>query len=179
MTILFHEGWNDETSNWALLNHTTDMHTDNVGNSFASVTFKFQRRPTFYTWNLFCPGILLTILELNSFSISPDSADRTSYAVTVMVAMFIVHSQILSYLPKSPEPILAANYVMAEMIIGTCCTVYSGFLSWWISKAIFLRKKVEFRSFKFRLFIAIDCIVFVIFVTAVVLLNIISLSFVN
>ena len=164
--------WIPQNSNWEFVNSTSiSTYRQFDGHHYIYFYFTLQRKSNYFTMNLFCPGILLTILLMTSFFIAPDSADRTSYAATIMLALFVVHAQILSYLPKSPNPILAANYVIGEICFGTSCTVYAAFICWLINSSKFIRKKVKFCLFSIQLFKIIDAIVCLLFLLAIFFLN--------
>ena len=141
-------------------------------NCYITYTCSFKRRPNYFILNLFCPGSLLIILELSAFFISPESADRTSYAATIMLAMFILQSQVLSHLPSSPNPVLAANYVLAEMILGAICTVYAALLFWWISTSKYCHRKVKIFSWTTKpLYSVVDFVMFLFMTIAIISFN--------
>ena len=120
--------------------------------------FTFKRRSFYFALNLFGPVILLTVLQFSTFLIPPNSIERVSYSATVMLAMFVLHDQILSYLPVSPNQISVSLYLMAVMGFGTFTTFYSALIGSLIPQSKYLNKRISI--FKIKLFTLIDCSVF-------------------
>ena len=111
---------------------------------------EFQRKPQYFILNLFLPAIILTILEITSFCIPANEVERASFSATVMLAMFLLHSQTLSYLPTSPNPILASYYAIIVIAFGMTCTVYSSFLYYLVKyheKAMHKKLKINTKTF--------------------------------
>ena len=145
LTHFFVPGWISTNSNWDFLKHSQWMEKEPTsGNCYIYNSFLMKRRYRYFILNLFVPGALLTVLEFAAFFIEPSSYERSSYAATVMLAMFVVHSQILSYLPKTPRPMMATDYIIAEIFFGTFITLYSVFMTWFISKNENLKKHCRF-----------------------------------
>ena len=128
--------WNGLNSNWENTFLSKDsFHVDPYsGNIFVLFKFDFKRRSQYFVMNLFGPVILLTFLEFIAFFITPQAIERTMYSATIMLAMFVIKTQILSYLPETPQPIIVAYYVIFVMAFCTCCTFYAAFMFWIISK---------------------------------------------
>ena len=89
------------------------------------IWMSYKRLSNYYIVNLILPSIVLCILELASFLIPADSSDRCTFAATIMLSLFLLHSQTLSYLPQTPKPLLAAYYIILEIAFATTCTIYS------------------------------------------------------
>ena len=121
-------------------------------------SFQFKRKSFYFALNLFGPVILLTVLQFSTFLIPPNSIERVSYSATVMLAMFVLHDQILSYLPVSPNQISVSLYLMAVMGFGTFTTFYSALIGSLIPQSKYLNKRISI--FKIKLFTLIDCSVF-------------------
>ena len=171
-----YQHWNGPNSNWENISvsHDKTYYDSHTGNVHVSYKFVFKRRSQYFLLNLFGPVILLTLLQLFGFLISPDTVDRTMYSATIMLAMFVLHDQILSYLPQTPQPIVVAYYVMIVMGFGTYCTFYDALLFWLISNSRIFHKSVSRR--KFKLYNVIDAICFVFMLAFVSVANIICLQ---
>ena len=127
-------------------------------NNGVTFCFQFKRNSFYFALNLFGPVILLTVLQFSTFLIPPNSIERVSYSATVMLAMFVLHDQILSYLPVSPNQISVSLYLMAVMGFGTFTTFYSALIGSLIPQSKYLNKRISI--FKIKLFTLIDCSVF-------------------
>ena len=163
--------WNGFNSNWDNISIVNGGYyaEPSTGNTYLKIKFDFKRRSQYFVLNLFGPVILLTLLEFFAFLIPPEAIERTSYAATIMLAMFVLHDQILSYLPQTPEPIIVANYVMMVMGFGAFCTFYAAFMFCIISKYKFLHTPVT--NWKFKLFNLIDTLCFVLIIFGVSIVN--------
>ena len=149
-------------SNWELIlsAHDSTSFEPFTGNTYINFKFVFKRRSQYFILNLFGPVILLTLLEFFAFLIPPDTIERTMYSATIMLAMFVLHDQILSYLPQTPQQIVVANYVMMVMSFGTFCTFYAALMFWTISKSKSLHQTLS--KWNFQLFNIIDSVCFLI-----------------
>ena len=123
-----------------------------------AVVLEFQRISYYYVVNLFVPGFILCLLLLASFFINAETAERSTFAATIMLSMFLLHSQTLSYLPKTPQPLVAATYVLCEIGFATFITIYSAIFHFFIQNFKSL-KKMKIKTFK--LTILIDLIAFI------------------
>ena len=156
--------WLPENSNWNFISSSTGKkHPDPSTHEDSHLLFflNFKRKPDYFTLNLFTPGIILVILELSSFAIPPDKPDRATFAATIMLTMFVLHSQVLSYLPKTPQPILAAYYFIGEIVFGTFCTVYSAFICWMVNYKQMANKTIRIFNYKSKFYRFVDTSVFI------------------
>lgn len=163
--------WNGFNSNWDIISVRNDSHYYEpfTGNTYITFTFFLKRRSQYFVMNLFGPVIFLTLLEFFAFFISPQQIERSLYSATIMLAMFVLQDQILSYLPQTPKPIVVAYYVIMVMGFGTFCTFYAAFMFWIISKSKFLHKPVT--KWKFKLYNVIDTVCFVVLMFGVCIVN--------
>ena len=120
--IAIAEAFIPDNSNWILEEKMASINETQFSISF---NFQFRRKSRYFVVNLFCPGLILTFLEMASFLIPPDVPDRPAFTATIMLAMFLLHSQILSYLPKTSTPILASYYVLGVIFFAMICTIYA------------------------------------------------------
>ena len=149
-------------------------------NESHGVTFSFQlrRRSRFFVVNLFCPGLILTLLELTSFLIPPDTPDRPTYTVTIMLAMFLLHSQVLSYLPRTSSPILASYYVLGEIFFAMLCTIYSTYICYLLNSHNIAMMKYVFKN-KLKLFELVERVVLFSAISIIVIFNLICMFLVG
>ena len=126
--------WVPKNSNWVLINSSFSYHNADGGGQMVLLEYTFKRDSRYYTSNILYPGVVLSLLEMACFFIPPDTPDRSSYAATIMLTMFVLHSQILTYIPKTPQPLVMSYYIMAEIGFGTFCTIYSTVMCWLINE---------------------------------------------
>ena len=93
-------------------------------------SFHFQRKASYFGINLFAPGLILSVLQLTSFMLPPEAPDRSAYTVTIMLTLFVLKTEIMSYLPKTPRPIYLSYYTLGEIVFSTACTTYSALICW-------------------------------------------------
>ena len=108
----------------------SDSITNMQGFRQVKFNFEFKRRAQYFIANLFTPCLILSILELTSFMIPPDTPDRGVYTVTIMLTMFVLKTEIMSYLPQTPKPIYIAYYILADIGFATLCASYACFMCW-------------------------------------------------
>ena len=125
--------------NWVIASNSstqtympTYYEAGNLHYSEAWFTWKLQRLPDFFVTHLLVPGIILTTLQLSSFFIPPATADRATYAVTIMLSFLVLQSQTISYLPPTHQTVVVAYYVMGEIVFATICAIYASMLCWMI-----------------------------------------------
>ena len=164
--VVNYQSWNGLNSNWdnTSVGYDPNYYDPGRGNTYVNFKFEFKRRSQYFLLNIFGPVILLTLLEFFAFLIPPDAIERILYAATIMLAMFVLHNQILTYLPQTPQPIVVAYYVIMVMIFGTFCTFYAAFIFWIISISDVLHNTVT--KWNFKLYNVIDSICFVILLSA-------------
>ena len=126
MQVMNDSGWLSDNSNWEYFDYSTVSFDGHGAGAYYYYWFRLKRRYQYFIINLFLPGYILVALQVSVFLIPPDAPDRSAFAATIMLAMFVLHSQILSYLPQTPRPIVAAYTAIACIIYGTVCTIYSG-----------------------------------------------------
>ncbi|KAK2160169.1 hypothetical protein NP493_1665g00015 [Ridgeia piscesae] len=73
--------------------------------SFPEVTFTviMKRRPMFYLFHLLFPCVLLTAIGLMTFCLPPESGEKVSLAVTVLLAMTVFMMVIMDNIPPTSE----------------------------------------------------------------------------
>ena len=129
-----------ENSVWEFVKATAETYFEEFGSettyfanySGARFYFTFQRKSHYYIVNLFIPSQILGFLLLSTFFLPASSSDRSAFSCTVMLAIFVLQGQILSQMPLSPKPIIAAYYSLSQVCFGLMITVYSAIICWFI-----------------------------------------------
>ena len=72
---------------------------------YPDVTFTIimKRRPMFYLFHLLFPCVLLTAIGLMTFCLPPESGEKVSLAVTVLLAMTVFMLVIMENIPPTSE----------------------------------------------------------------------------
>ena len=105
-------------------------HYTSSSKSVVEIYFRIllTRKGNYFVANIFTPGLLLVILQLASFCFPPASSERAMYNVTLLLSMFVLKSETMSYLPKTPRPIYVANYMLAELVFSVIISIYSAMI---------------------------------------------------
>ncbi|KAK3083173.1 hypothetical protein FSP39_015738 [Pinctada imbricata] len=96
--------------------------------SLASFDFYIKRRPEFSMLSLCIPIIMLGVLNSCVFLIPPESGERISYAITVLLLYSVFMTIISDNMPSNSDPVPVLIYVllimMAESGIIVILTIY-------------------------------------------------------
>ena len=93
-------------------------------------TFEFQRHYQYFGVYIFAPGLILSILQLTSFFLPPNSPDRSMYCITIMLSLFVLKNETLSFLPTTSQPIYVGYYTLGEVIFSSLITSYASVICW-------------------------------------------------
>ena len=100
-----------------------------------TIVFECQRDPTYFVINLLLPGVILSLLELATFMIPPDcGGDRSSFAATILLSMFLLQSETLTFIPKTPKKVNVSIYILLVIIQATLVTMYAAFSTWFVHR---------------------------------------------
>ena len=94
-----------------------------------TVTLVLQRKPLYYVFNVITPCLVLAITILFGFFLPPESGERISLTITILLAVAVFLQLVSDSLPRNSDsiPILAVFYmvIMAESALSliTTCTV--------------------------------------------------------
>ncbi|XP_052065629.1 neuronal acetylcholine receptor subunit alpha-6-like [Mytilus californianus] len=83
-----------------------------IGSSFIDMSISMKRRPGFYVVNIVLPVIFLMLLNACVFVLPPNSGERVSYAITVLLAIAVFLTLIGDNLPKTSEPMSLLSYFL-------------------------------------------------------------------
>ena len=115
-------------SMWQFIGNETKISTNiyqGLGYSQVYFLFHFKRQSNWHMLNLFGPSFIFCFLELASFLIPGELADRAAYNVTILLAFTVLQSQIIDSMPASPKPVIIQYYVFFELIYAMAVTIYS------------------------------------------------------
>lgn len=99
-------------------------------NPFSDVTiqFVFKRKPLFYIFNLILPCMIIMATVLLGFFLPPESGERITLSITVLLAMAVFLQLAAENLPRNSEnvPVLGIFYitVMSEVALSLLATCY-------------------------------------------------------
>lgn len=94
---------------------------------FAEVTIFMKRRPAFFMYNLIIPCGLITVVSLFSFILPPNSGERVSFIMTVLVAMSVYMMIVNEEMPHSAETSLSSQFflfVMVEQVLSVVASCF-------------------------------------------------------
>ena len=93
-----------------------------------TITLVINRRPLFYIFNLMIPCFIIIAMVLMGFLLPPESGERTTLSITVLLAMAVFLQLQAEHLPRNSEeiPLLGIFYitVMAEIGLSLMATCY-------------------------------------------------------
>ena len=93
-----------------------------------TIQLMIRRRPLFYIFNLMVPCFIIIAMVLMGFLLPPESGERTTLSITVLLAMAVFLQLQAEHLPRNSEqiPLLGIFYitVMAEVGLSLMATCY-------------------------------------------------------
>ena len=115
------------TATWACVKASAASTYEVIyGSNQSLVAFKneFKRKPDFYTFNFILPCFLLNSLSLASFALDVSDANRLMFAVTLLLALTVMHTDISQYVPPTPHRNLLSNYADFGILHSWITTSY-------------------------------------------------------
>jgi hypothetical protein len=94
---------------------------------FSVVTFSLfiKRRAMFYVFNLIIPCGLITLLSLFSFILPPNSGERVSFVMTILLSLSVYMLIVTEKIPQSAEIPISSKLFMCMMAeIATCFIIH-------------------------------------------------------
>lgn len=96
--------------------------------SDVTIEFVFKRKPLFYIFNLIVPCMIIMSMVLLGFFLPPESGERITLNITVLLAMAVFLQLAAENLPRNSEnvPVMGKFYitVMLEVAISLVATCY-------------------------------------------------------
>ncbi|XP_008277330.1 5-hydroxytryptamine receptor 3A [Stegastes partitus] len=116
---------------WELLHILSDYKIFSVDNDDYYAEMKFhvviRRRPLFYTVNLLLPSIFLMVMDIVGFYLPPDSGERVSFKITLLLGYSVFLIIVSDTLPATAigTPLIGVYFVvcMALLVISLTETV--------------------------------------------------------
>ena len=120
-------------------------------------TITLRRRALFYLFNLVFPCAVIAFLTLFSFKLPPNSGERVSLVVTILLALSVYMLLVTENMPQSSDLPLASKFFMAIMIqiaaslVVTCYIIkwhhstqpigpwISYYVNEWLAKLMFMK----------------------------------------
>ena len=91
---------------------------------YTTVTFRFtlRRKPLFYVVNIILPIIIMSLLSILVFVLPPQSGERVSYSITVLLAIAVFLTIVGDHLPKTSDPTAVLSYFLMVNLITSALT---------------------------------------------------------
>ncbi|XP_035670066.1 neuronal acetylcholine receptor subunit alpha-10-like [Branchiostoma floridae] len=89
---------------------------------YADVTFNLviERQPLFYIYHIFAPCIVILLISLLSFNIPPDSGEKLSLSITMLLSLIVYMHMVVASLPAT------SNYIpLIGLFFGVIILVVS------------------------------------------------------
>ncbi|KAG8569224.1 hypothetical protein GDO81_014304 [Engystomops pustulosus] len=110
----------DDDGEWYLTNvvpsyQITTDHNINYG----QITFYvgLRRRPLFYIVNLILPSILLMIMDIIGFYIPPESGERISFKITLLLGYSVFLIIVSDTLPATGAPLIGIYFALCMLLL--------------------------------------------------------------
>ncbi|XP_053373978.1 acetylcholine receptor subunit alpha-like [Mercenaria mercenaria] len=94
--------------------------TQTGGGSQIDLIIYLNRKPSFVIINVVMPILFLSLLNVFVFLLIPESGERVSYCITVLLAIAVFMTIVSDMLPRSSEPVPIISFkLMMDMIISS------------------------------------------------------------
>ena len=124
MDIIVMDGFLVDGDVWTLEKAYTHLQKDPFYRTTEmSACFVLRRKGEYYIMTVFIPMASIMLMQLLTVIIDPD-LDRTSFAVTVMLAMAVYQQIFVGLIPKTAEPVYLFYYIMYQILLGGLITAY-------------------------------------------------------
>ena len=155
-------------SGWKLVGTNIDIELGGI----VSVLFHFtfHRNAHHFAINLFAPSLILTVLQLTAFMLPANTSERAMFTITIMLTEFVLKSEMMANLPKTPQPIYLSYYVLGGIVITAIITAYSS-TACWLSQAHPHLLRVKKTKWKYSVIELIDKLALITVVLALVILH--------
>jgi len=113
---------------WALLGvpaKQNEVIYDCCPEPYLDITFviKIRRRTLYYFYNLIVPCLLISSMAVLDFSLPPDSGEKLSLGVTILLSMTIFLNTVQAIIPITSDSPLIAIYFNAIMLMVAASVV--------------------------------------------------------
>ena len=133
---------------WQLEELSTSIYPHNF-----SITFDVTRISESYAGTIFIPTSLLSVLQMSTVLMPPETTDRSAFSITGFVALAVFQSLFTSSIPRTSEILFITIYYEVQMAIGVMITIYSLLICRLLAAhkrlrqplSVFLRCRIKFR----------------------------------
>ncbi|KAL3847425.1 hypothetical protein ACJMK2_018334 [Sinanodonta woodiana] len=114
MNIKFYK----DSGEWILKNWNMLSYEQN-SISVASISLTFKRRPEFFVTNMILPIILMCFLNAVVFVLPPESGERVSYSITVLLSFAVFMTIVNDNIPKTSAPMPIICFYLISVLGGS------------------------------------------------------------
>ena len=98
----------------------TDAYVTNTGISIFNVALTMARRPAFVVIIVILPIIFLSALNIMVFILPPDSGERMSFTITILLALAVFLTIISDNIPKTSSPLsILCYFISLQCLLST------------------------------------------------------------
>ncbi|KAL4219929.1 hypothetical protein ACF0H5_020341 [Mactra antiquata] len=136
------------------LQKTMVSQADTNGISQINLILVLERKPSFVIINVILPILFLSLLNVIVFLLIPESGERVSYAITVLLAIAVFMTIVSDMLPRNSESVPIISYkLMIDMVISSLIVFVTIInLSWYYAD-----EKVPVPSWAQIVYRALEC----------------------
>ncbi|XP_076116896.1 neuronal acetylcholine receptor subunit alpha-7-like [Mytilus galloprovincialis] len=114
----FKMGFYSEHGTWQI-SSTSAVDSTSTGMSVIDLSVTMERRPAFFVVNIVLPVMFLMALNCCVFILPPESGERVSYSITVLLAIAVFMTLTGDNLPKTSEPMsLLSYFLMSDLVFS-------------------------------------------------------------
>ena len=95
----------------------TEAVVSNNGLNMLSVNLKLARKPLFVVMIVIAPTMLLSFLNIMVFLLPPDSGERMSFSITLLLALAVFLTIISDNIPKTSSPLSILCYFIGMQVL--------------------------------------------------------------
>ncbi|KAL3853560.1 hypothetical protein ACJMK2_017095 [Sinanodonta woodiana] len=113
---------------WDLIKRTNvDFVTE--GYKASNFTLHYKRKYQFVLINIIAPVVVLNVIIMVVFRIPPNSGERISFSVTVLLSYVVFLTIVMDHIPTTSSPVsFLSVYLMIRMILSACVTIETVFI---------------------------------------------------
>ncbi|XP_069802740.1 5-hydroxytryptamine receptor 3A-like [Dendropsophus ebraccatus] len=93
----------------------TDLQNRTYGETIFNIMIK--RNPMFYIVNLILPSVLLMVINIAAFFLPPESGERTTFKMTLLLGYSVFLLIVSEESPASGTPLIGTHFVMCMVLL--------------------------------------------------------------
>ncbi|KAL3853561.1 hypothetical protein ACJMK2_017096 [Sinanodonta woodiana] len=99
------------------------------GYKASNFTLHYKRKYQFVLINIIAPIVVLNVINMVVFRIPPNSGERISFSVTVLLSYVVFLTIVMDNVPTTSSPVsLLSVYLIVRMILSACVTMETVFI---------------------------------------------------